>query len=212
MSGKLYTAAAAAYKRIQTQLDAAAMENLMSEDLPGYVPIDIAAMKLRLRRQEVARHVETAEMAFEFHLATLKPTTWEVGIRPKDGTPFAAFRDKVIQFSTAALWESEVVFTFEQKGTSVETLGQGFHAHIVGRSQRTKSAILKEAKRRFGAWCPEPNVRKLTRACDYIQDYFIDYKCDDHDKASTKTWDAQWRAANELLPLYGNPSAFADEV
>lgn len=210
MSGKLYAAAAAAYKRIQTQLDAAAMENLEGTGRPGFEPIDVAALKERLRRKEVARHVETSALAFEFHMATLKPTVWEVGIRPKDGTPFQEFRDKIILFATAALWDGETVFTFEQKGTSDDTLGQGFHAHIVGKSSRPKSAILKEAKRRFGAWCPEPNVRKLTRVQQYIQDYFVDYKCDDHDKACTQEWDAKWRLAQDLLPLYGTPSDFAD--
>lgn len=210
MSGKLYAAAAQAYKRMQTQLDQAQLENFINEGTPGYVPVDIAALRAQLKGAEVRRHIETAELAFEFHLATLKPTVWEVGIRPRDGTPFEEFRDKVIQFSTAALWDGETVFTFEQKGTSDDTLGQGFHAHIVGKSSRTKSAILKEAKRRFGAWCPEPNVRKLTRVQQYIQDYFVDYKCDDHDKACTQEWDAKWRLAQDLLPLYGTPSDFAD--
>jgi len=206
----LYAAASQVQRSIKRALNAAMEEDLMREGEVGYTPTDLKALRARLEAEGLRDHLETCKRTFDWAMAAHKDAAWEVGIRPKEGTPFKEFHDKVILFVTAALWDGECVFTFEQKGTSDDTLGQGFHAHIVGKSSRTKSAIVKEAKRRFGAWCPEPNVRKLTRVQEYIQDYFIDYKCDDHDKASTKEWDAKWRAANELLPLYGDPSAFAN--
>lgn len=95
--------------------------------------------------------------------------------------------------------------TFEQKGLTMDTLGAGFHTHIVARcTQRSKGEVLRDlfsSVKHFTAYqcvdvavCKNPDV--------HIQRYMIDYESTDGHKMITKEWDSLWREKHEIDPIY----------
>lgn len=95
--------------------------------------------------------------------------------------------------------------SFEQKGTDVESLGTGFHCHIVADcSWRSKGEALRDTTSTFNK-CTEPQCIeiKTTRNPDEIvQKYLCDYESKDEHKASTKEWDTMWRLHKNIKHLY----------
>lgn len=137
---------------------------------------------------------------------TKKGTSYAVTIRPRPATEFDMFYhviQKLLQRKCFVEWTA----SFEQKGTSEEALGEGFHVHIVATmTQKSKGEVARDVLSTVGAFCEEQGVHVvLAKTPDaYIQNYLIDYNVDDGHKESTKSWDALWREKEGLLPLYKN--------
>jgi len=98
-------------------------------------------------------------------------------------------------------------YSFEQKGTDENTIGQGFHVHIIGTiRQRDKTTCLAQTCN-FFADCTAPNCIQVDY-CSHpeatIQNYLIDYKSDDSHKEVTKQGDEIWRREEQLQELYSN--------
>lgn len=100
-----------------------------------------------------------------------------ITIRPPHNTSWLRFRDDVHAFVTrwAPRWSSWE-YAFEQKGESPETLGHGFHVHLLISTTTPnyyKSHIIKSLQRYFSyvaANCIQvDSVRNLDRAKAYIR-------------------------------------------
>lgn len=135
-----------------------------------------------------------------------------ITIRPDDKKcDFISFKDKVESFVRRACF-LEYSYSFEQKGTTPESLGNGFHVHIVAKmKQRSKSEVLRDVMSTWNKWIVEGklasnciDVRTTKNPDKVIKDYLLEYKSDDNHKVATQGWDLVWRNSNQLLPIYGN--------
>ena len=133
-----------------------------------------------------------------------------ITIRPNcDKVQFHQFKDKVESFLERACF-LDYTYSFEQKGTSLENLGQGFHVHIVTKArQRSKSEMLRDTLSSWNDWIRKEYIAEncidvcITKSAPtLIQNYLIDYKSDDGHKQPTQIWDATWRERNNLLAIY----------
>lgn len=105
----------------------------------------------------------------------------------------------------ACILESTV--SFEQKGTSDETLGNGFHIHmILNMTQRSKGEVLRDIQSTFRS-CTAPNcidVQVIKTQIDMTRckAYIEQYESNDEHKIVTKDWDTLWRERNKIKTTY----------
>lgn len=133
-----------------------------------------------------------------------------VTIRPNEKLiNFNDFKTLVFKYLKRKCIDSWTL-SFEQKGNSLETLGQGFHAHIIiwpvnGR-WRSQGEILRDTQRTFAKCTSDNNVDiKTTREPQKIIDnYLINYVSNDGHKKLTKQWDMIWRENLGLSSLYNS--------
>lgn len=121
------------------------------------------------------------------------PNTFFITVRPDEKkTTFQDFYAKVASFTKRQCFLSYTL-SFEQKGTSDDTLGQGFHVHIVARmKQRSKGEVLRDTQNTF-KHCAAANcidVSLAPRPKELVQNYLVDYNANDGHKQETKQWDA----------------------
>lgn len=128
-----------------------------------------------------------------------------ITIRPKDDSiPFDAFQLIVDKFVRRKMitWYS---FSYEQKGVDEESLGKGFHVHIIVKTTCTsKAELLRNAISAFKC-CTEPNcidVKLCKTPNSVITKYLLNYESEDGHKIVTKEMDALWRKNNALESLY----------
>jgi len=127
-----------------------------------------------------------------------------ITIRPDETKcSFAEFHTYIQKFVSRACFLSYHL-AFEQKGLTPETLGRGFHAHIVAHmKQRSKGEVLRDTCRTFekiaAANCidvqcaqrPEGNINK-----------YLKHISDDGHKEATAEPDALWRKQLALEEIY----------
>lgn len=90
-------------------------------------------------------------------------------ISPKNDIDFETFRDKISTFAQRKMFDDHI-YVFEQRGKTVETAGEGFHAHLLlKRNMKYKqNKIISNSKNTFKKitnvenhdifnfhWCPE---------------------------------------------------------
>lgn len=136
---------------------------------------------------------------------------YSITIRPAEGkVTFIEFYDKVYKFLQRKFF-NEWTLSFEQKGTSEETLGTGFHCHIVADTKhRSVGECLRDLNSSFSQWAEKnyivPGIGTKVTTCKtpdkMIQNYLIDYKSDDGHKEPTKEWDERWRQELRLAAIY----------
>lgn len=170
-----------------------------------------AAMKRVQHNEFIAAQAEASELALLAESKGLFDKCFHVTIRPRpDVTDFDAFRVLVDKYSKSKTFSASC-YTFEQKGTSNESLGTGFHAHMVVRLApgRTKTHGLQTAGKLLDM-CGNAGLQfdKASRPWSIIDSYWINYESQDGHKATTKTWDAMWRNKMSIAPLYGDTNAF----
>lgn len=125
---------------------------------------------------------------------------------PKLNITFNEFYDKVYKYIHRKFF-LQYTLTFEQKGTSDNTLGEGFHIHIVADTKwRSTKDSLRDTLSTFNKICSGPGVEiKPTRnPKDIVEKYLTNYESDDNHKISTKEWDIKWRKSLGLEDLYTN--------
>lgn len=131
--------------------------------------------------------------------------TYFITIRPDETkTTFVNFYNDVRVFTLRRCFQNYTL-SFEQKGTTEETLGQGYHVHIIARmTQRSKGEVLRDTQSSFkqytAANCIDVQVCK--NPDETIQHYLVDYESKDGHKKPTQEWDAIWRANYSLQPTY----------
>lgn len=132
------------------------------------------------------------------YFITIRPDTNKV--------TFDDFYELVKRFISRACFRSYRL-SFEQKGVDDNSLGQGFHVHIVAHMrQRSKGEVLRDTQSSFNT-CAAANcidVRITKNPDDIVDKYLIAYEADDGHKAPTKEWDEKWRQHLGLKPLYVN--------
>lgn len=104
-------------------------------------------------------------------------------------------------------------YTWESTGMSIETLGEGFHLHIVAStSWATRWECIRDTKRAFKS-CVAPaqcDIQEVSRKSDpqkIIHEYMVMYKSKDEHKEPHRPWDTLWRNSlslgdhTHILPL-----------
>jgi len=159
---------------------------------------------LAIAFREFEEFLEVSTSLHNKYMEFVRPPTdkaYFITIRPDDSKcTFENFHAKVLDFVKRKCFVTYAL-SFEQKGTSDETLGSGFHCHIVAKmKQRTKGEVLRDT---LSSWkkyiddgilaanCIDVNI--TNNGEELIQNYLIEYKSDDDHKDCTKEWDAKWR-------------------
>lgn len=101
-------------------------------------------------------------------------------------------------------------YSLEQKGTSIETLGTGIHAHIVASMrQKSRGEVVRDLLSTFAEWIREkkiaPNCIDVGTTKNHhalIKNYLVNYESNDGHKIVTQPWDTLWRQQNGLDHLY----------
>lgn len=132
-----------------------------------------------------------------------------VTVRPDEQLiDFTSFKAIVDQYVTRKIWK-EVFYSFEQKGESLETLGTGFHFHMIinGTSCTSKAQVLDRTISTFKC-CTADNCIEVCYIPDHQQrqnrvNYLVDYTSKKGYKINTKIWDALWRQSIGLQDTYG---------
>lgn len=146
------------------------------------------------------------ERALELGLFPEKTTTtYFITIRPDTTkTTFSEFYNDVKRFISRKCFVS-FTLSFEQKGTTTETLGHGYHVHIVAKmKQRSKGQVLRDTQSTFQHTTANNciDVSMCHNPEQHVQRYLIDYESKDEHKIETKEWDTIWRTTNDLQATY----------
>lgn len=128
-----------------------------------------------------------------------------ITIRPDEKLiDFDSFYTLVKKFINRACF-IDYTLSFEQKGITDETLGVGFHCHIVANmTQRSRKEALRDTQSTFKS-CTAPNcidVKTTRNPKELVENYMIAYESDDGHKIVTKTWDEKWRESKGLQNTY----------
>lgn len=137
-----------------------------------------------------------------------------ITVRPSDQIAFRDLFDTVRRLVKRACF-LEYTCSFEQKGTSEETLGQGAHVHIIASlTQRSKGEVLRDIASTFARLCSKEfcDVKIVSHPATLKQKYLIDYESKDEHKEKTKDWDALWRERMGLRPLYETADDWVQEL
>lgn len=163
-----------------------------------------------IRRMKKMKEIIEEEFNELMGIETKEVPGFFITIRPDDTKcNFIDFKDKCLKLVQRTCFK-EYALSFEQKGTSPEDLGKGFHCHIVAKmKQRSKGEALRDITSSFKTWIDQgmiaPNcidVCITKNPEELVNRYLIAYDSDDEHKTLTKSWDDLWRQHNEVLPLY----------
>lgn len=130
------------------------------------------------------------------YFITIRPDTKKI--------KFCDFYNDVRKFCLRKCFET-FKLSFEQKGMSDDTLGDGFHVHIVAcMKQRSKGEVLRDTISAFKGYTAPNCIEVLTtrNPDELVDNYLVNYKSDDGHKAPTQKWDALWRTQENLEGLY----------
>lgn len=137
-----------------------------------------------------------------------------ITVRPTPETTWEDFYDKVYKFTQRKCIQ-QYTLSFEQKGTNEETLGTGFHFHMVANTtHRSKGECLRDTQSTFAKICADNAVQinPTKNPNDIIQKYLINYEANDGHKACTKEWDEKWRNKMGLKPLYTEEDPLSKKI
>lgn len=133
-----------------------------------------------------------------------------ITIRPDcNKITFDMFYTKVLSFLDRKCF-LKGSYSFEQKGESNDSLGQGFHAHIIVEcTQIGKAQVLRDVLSSWNEWIKNewisPNCIQVDKSPNHVelkQNYLIDYKSNDGHKEKTKQADLTWRHSLGLQNIY----------
>jgi len=148
------------------------------------------------------------EIAHEEGLYTEKlKQTYFITIRPNPrDVRFNDFYQKIAAFIERKCF-LKFELAFEQKGVSDETLGDGFHCHIIANlTQRSKGEVLRDVCSTFkdmaSANCIQVDILKTPDDLKRCESYIHDHHSEDGHKITTKEWDEKWREREGLSPIY----------
>lgn len=126
-----------------------------------------------------------------------------ISIRPPTGN-FQAFYTAIAQTLQRKCF-LEYRASFEQKGVTESTLGEGYHVHLVANmSQRSKGEVIRDLKSSLKLGDEAIDVKPTKNPHDLFQRYCLEYKSDDEHKETTQAWDAMWREREGLRTSYEN--------
>ena len=122
---------------------------------------------------------ENEEIIIEEYNKYYDLTTWThiyVTIRPREGIEFNDFYKKVVK-AIHKKWITDYILVFEQKGETVETIGDGFHVHFVCNLPANKkhSKARDEFFSTFKNMCNKKNGVNLSPIKDKRTEYVLKY-------------------------------------
>lgn len=170
-------------------------------------------MKIQHERTEFIEVLKIAKLLHDDYVEVIKGVTSQwyfITIRPDcSKITFELFYNKIAKLMDRKCFKT-FTLSFEQKGTNQETLGQGFHCHIVTETtHRSKGELLRDLTSTFNKWInlqyiTENNidVKPSKTPEQLIQNYLIEYNSEDGHKEPTKQWDTLWREYNKIQPIY----------
>lgn len=98
-------------------------------------------------------------------------------------------------------------YSYEQKGITNETIGDGFHCHLVAQmTQRSKGEVLRDVISSFKNYA-SPNCIQVDickNPTDVVDKYLLNYESADGHKVVTQESDALFRKKYSLENLYTN--------
>lgn len=167
-------------------------------------------MKARQERVFDRIQAHSSELAARVRPAEVKHC-WHLTIRPRpNACSFDEFRKLVDKLAKSRCF-TDVVYVFEQKGTSAETMGTGFHSHMVVRTSdnRTKTHLRTAASKLLNV-CGEAGlqIERASRPAQLIEKYLMAHESLDGHKEETMEMDCIWRTTMGLEPIYGSPEVF----
>lgn len=130
-----------------------------------------------------------------------------ITVRPNESkTTFKRFFELVGQFVGRECFE-HFTLAFEQKGLTPETLGSGYHVHILAKMhQASKGQVLRDTistfKRCTSENCIQVDKVKTKIDADRIMGYIRDHLAQDGHKILTEAQDALWRQREGIEALY----------
>lgn len=163
-----------------------------------------------IRRMKIMKEIIEEEFNDLMGIEQKIPPGFFITIRPDDSKcDFADFKEKCLKLVQRACF-LEYALSFEQKGTTPEDLGKGFHCHIVAKmKQRSKGEVLRDVTSTFKPWidagliasnCIDVHVTKNPE--ELVNRYLVAYESDDEHKGATKAWDDLWRQHQGIESLY----------
>lgn len=161
--------------------------------------------ELLIAKNRFNRILDLSEELHHQFLLKYKQNWLFISIRPDDTQltffEFSSIVDKFVHRKPI----KKFTLSYEQKGTSLDTLGQGFHCHIIcDTSWRSKGEALRDTISSFKNVCA-PNciqIDKTKNPDEVIEKYLLNYESKDDHKLPTKSWDDLWRKNNGIQPLY----------
>lgn len=165
-------------------------------------------IKTALELRDAIRNLEEETGEQLLHVPQGEKQCYFITVRPDTKKiTFTDFYNDVRKFVERKCF-IDYKLSFEQKGMSAETLGEGFHVHIVAAlKQRSKGEVLRDTQNTFKRYTAPNCIEVLTtkNPAELVENYLVNYHSDDGHKAPTKEWDAQWRTRENLDSLYSNP-------
>ena len=201
MSAKFYQAALAAVRRAWKMRDEMP-EDSTPEELEATVN---RHLKFFLHQHKQALDLCEQMMDMVKTKKENKVNTFFVTIRPSPDADWPAFRDKVHKWCGTSMAWSWNAYVFEQKGMSDDTLGAGFHVHIVGSSTLHKANLLNRCADAFKKFAAKAaiQVSYANTPWKVWNRYLLNHDSTDGHKELTKKWDAKWREREGLKHAYG---------
>lgn len=159
-------------------------------------------------RNQFVEWVDECRILHELYVERMgkEVTNWFfITIRPDETKcNFDEFYDIVRKYCQRKFFY-EFTLSFEQKGIDDDSIGKGFHVHIVANTRhRSQSECLRDTKSTFKSIAADNciDVKTTRNPKDIIQKYLTDYESDDNHKVATKNADMKWREKEKLDPLY----------
>lgn len=159
---------------------------------------------------DIASHLHDRFSCLKQGRDPAKKNWFMITIRPDcNKVTFIMFKDKLLSFLDRKCF-LRGSYSFEQKGESDDSLGHGFHVHIIVEcTQIGKSQVLRDVLSSWNEWIRNGyissnciQVDKTINPDDLRKNYLIEYKSNDGHKEKTKNSDTRWRTLMGLEPIY----------
>lgn len=204
-------------KKAEAAYNQAAADNkLLEEHGATFIPEFPDYVKARVIENEMKRMEEAFDIGMKYYqmakekLKNHGGRTYMLSIRPPHNIAFHQFHSDCLFFINK--WNKKwdwYEFTWEQKGTDAETMGHGFHIHLLFETRENNyypSHIIRDSASTFhyvANNCIQcDTIKDLQRAKEYIRGIK-----NDKDKDKCIQWDIEWRKINNLKDLYSNETS-----
>lgn len=162
-------------------------------ELYDYYKEQIVHVKTNNLRKEISKNAVTTLQGRLFHFIT---------IRPPPKTEFTEFLTDVNHFMAYLSEKTKGYMCHEQSGSSQETLGHGFHVHILVDKYQKKSYMLQAITRKFKYVAKNCIDIKELKEDDYNKVYA--YICGQKtaEKQGAVEYNPAWRKVHNLQDIY----------
>lgn len=207
MSSKIFAFAEKAYRRADKYATKMSMTLGTTEAEEREWYDKLYNSQLNIAKLEFNKILDISEELHNQFLQKFQKQSYFITVRPDTAKiDFYNFTDIVNSFVHRKCIK-KFTLSYEQKGTSEDTLGNGFHVHIIcDGTWRSKGEALRDTQSTFKSICA-PNcvqVDTTKNPDEVINKYLIEYESKDDHKSCTKEWDDLWRQKLQICNMYIN--------